>query len=187
MSTSTMPEHVEIRPDTSSQSSDSLSTSDCLRFSQVVEEVIEEVRRVYPNIHTTLPLKELLDPAEKKRSKGVPRPQNCFMLYRKDIRARFTREGNALSVAESSRIAAESWRNLPQEEKNFWHALYEIVKMQHAIKYPNYKYQPVRGKQAKKGRGMMIVDGIKRSDKDDKSDKNGQMQYQGKFSATEKI
>ncbi|CAG8656849.1 4553_t:CDS:1 [Paraglomus brasilianum] len=176
-----MPEHIEIRPDTSSQSSD--STSDC----QQVEEVIEEVRRVYPNIHTTMGFRELLYPAEKKRSKGVPRPQNCFMLYRKDIRARFAREGNALSVAESSRIAAESWRNLPQEEKNFWHALYEIVKMQHAIKYPNYKYQPVRGKQAKKGRGMIIVDGIKRSDKDDKSDKNGQMQYQGKFSATEKI
>ncbi|CAG8490788.1 4241_t:CDS:2 [Paraglomus occultum] len=33
--------------------------------------------------------------------------QNWFTLYRKDIRARFTREGNAISAAESSRIAAE--------------------------------------------------------------------------------
>ncbi|CAG8562008.1 4806_t:CDS:2 [Paraglomus brasilianum] len=100
----------------SSQSSD--STSECLQFSQVAEEVIEEVRR---DIHTTLPLNKLWH-----------------------IRARFIREGNTLSVAEYSRVAAESWRNL-----------YEVAKMQHAIKYPNYKYQPVRGKQAKKGRGIM--------------------------------
>ena len=51
MSTSTMPDGTcRIRPDTSSQSSDSLSTSDCLRFGRVVEEnglrfgqVVEEV------------------------------------------------------------------------------------------------------------------------------------------------
>jgi len=133
-------------------------SSEAAQFDHVIEEVIEEVRRVYPNIHTTLSLKELLDPAEKKRTKGVPRPQNCFMLFRKDIRAKFSREGNGLSVAESSRIAASSWRDLPQEKKNFWHALYEIVKMQHAIKYPDYKYQPIRNKQPRKGRGMMIVD-----------------------------
>ncbi|CAG8484657.1 8519_t:CDS:1 [Paraglomus brasilianum] len=126
--------------------------SEAEQFGQMIEEVIEEVRRVYPNVHTTLSLKELLDPAEKKRAKGVPRPQNCFMLFRKDIRAKFSREGHGLSVAESSRVAADSWRDLPQEKKNFWHALYEVVKMQHAVKYPNYKYQPIRNKHPKKGR-----------------------------------
>jgi len=145
------------------------SSPEMIRVSQVVEEVIEEVKRVYPNVKTTLPLHELLEPAEKKRTKGIPRPQNCFMLYRKDVRAEFNQRGETLSVADSSRIAAERWKELPQEEKNFWHALYEIVKMQHSVKYPDYKYQPARGKPPKKKNGIVIINGAKKN-----SDRRGE-------------
>ena len=151
---------MSLNVDGQSDSNGQPSESGTTEFGYMIEEVIDEVRRVYPNIHTTLSLKELLDPAERKRSKGIPRPQNCFMLFRKDVRAKFSRDGHGLSVAESSRVAADSWRDLPQEKKNFWHALYEIVKMQHAIKYPNYKYQPVRNKSSKKNRGKPEKSGI---------------------------
>ena len=65
---------------------------------------------------------------------------------------------------------------ITHEEKDFWHALYEIVRMQCAVKYPDYKYRSVRDKQARRewyddGRG------VKRSHKNGKRMQYGYADY----------
>src|SRR5689334_11858608 len=47
---------------------------------------ISNIERKHPTVPTTLPLEELLLGGKKKRGcRGVSRPQNAFVLYRKDV------------------------------------------------------------------------------------------------------
>ncbi|CAG8530905.1 13966_t:CDS:1 [Ambispora leptoticha] len=116
-----------------------------------ITKMIESVQKRFPEIKTTLGIRELIEPAVQTRAKGIPRPQNCFMLYRKDISARAKLTGESQSVGASSKTASETWREITEREKRFWQALFDIVKEKHHIQYPSYRYQPVRVKKQRKG------------------------------------
>ncbi|KAF4550173.1 Repressor of filamentous growth-like protein [Elsinoe fawcettii] len=49
-----------------------------------------------------------------------------------------------MSNPEISKIIGELWRSEPEEEKNRWKSFAEEDKIQHAQKYPSYRYQPKR-------------------------------------------
>ncbi|CAG8450384.1 7333_t:CDS:2 [Ambispora gerdemannii] len=96
-----------------------------------ITKMIENVQKAFPDIKTTLEIRELIEPAAQTRAKGTPRPQNCFMLYRKEISAKARYTGESQSVGASSKTASETWSEVSTREKNFWQALFEIVKEQH--------------------------------------------------------
>ncbi|KAK0458264.1 uncharacterized protein EV420DRAFT_1245792, partial [Desarmillaria tabescens] len=41
-----------------------------------------------------------------------------------------------------SRIAGSLWKNMTSLEKQPWKMLAEQEKIEHAVRYPDYKYQP---------------------------------------------
>ncbi|KAF2228268.1 high mobility group box domain-containing protein, partial [Elsinoe ampelina] len=67
-----------------------------------------------------------------------------FILYRQHHNASVITRYPNMSNPEISKIIGELWRSEPEEEKNRWKSFAEEDKIQHAQKYPSYRYQPKR-------------------------------------------
>ncbi|PNS16897.1 hypothetical protein CAC42_4861 [Sphaceloma murrayae] len=74
----------------------------------------------------------------------IPRPRNAFILYRQHHNASVIARYPNLSNPEISKIIGELWRGEPEEEKQRWKSFADEDKIQHAQKYPSYRYQPKR-------------------------------------------
>lgn len=70
----------------------------------------------------------------------VPRPRNAFIIYR----SLFCQQhrNTSLPQANVSHAAGDAWRKLSEEEKSPYYRLAEREKVEHATKYPGYKYCP---------------------------------------------
>ena len=84
--------------------------------------------------------------------KEPPRPANKFILYRQQMYPELMKraEANARAGTSSastqnvSTIAGEAWRNESAAVRNKFEALAKQAAEDHAKKYPDYKYRPVR-------------------------------------------
>ncbi|KAK0198044.1 hypothetical protein F5146DRAFT_69090 [Armillaria mellea] len=73
----------------------------------------------------------------------IPRPPNCFMIFRKDVVAKkLIPKGAEDDSRHLSIIIGELWKKLPEEEKRYYHRRAEEELQKHKILYPNYVYQP---------------------------------------------
>ncbi|RGB39686.1 hypothetical protein C1646_606251, partial [Rhizophagus diaphanus] len=75
----------------------------------------------------------------------VPRPQNPFVIYRRDTQAKLMVEkgskfGSKLDFV--SRVASKNWKNAPSEIRNIYSFLAQLAKKVHEETYPDYVYQP---------------------------------------------
>ncbi|GBC03234.1 hypothetical protein RclHR1_05020011 [Rhizophagus clarus] len=103
-----------------------------------------------PPYKLTLSLKDLLSPARKVRKNRnkfddkIPRPQNAWVLFRKDYEAsqRANFPDKALKMKNVSTDAGEVWRNHSVKVKRYFETLSRLAHAQHKILYPNYKYNP---------------------------------------------
>lgn len=79
----------------------------------------------------------------------IPRPANSFMLYRAENGKKYP----GLVATELSAKLGEAWRKEPQEVRDRYDEMAEQAKRDHALKYPDYKFAPVKrgtGKRALK-------------------------------------
>src|SRR4051794_13117241 len=104
-----------------------------------------------PPYQLTLTIEELLAPSKRKSNSSKsppPRPQNVFILFKKDLTARLKREkpsfAKKLQLSDSSKIAKSVWDTQPSEVKQFFQVLYFACVEKHKEMYPNYKYCPKR-------------------------------------------
>src|SRR5688572_7990789 len=111
-----------------------------------ISDMVNKLINSHPDIGTILNLPELWSNASNTRASGIPRPQNSFILYRKDISKGLLKAIGSMPVCDSSRFASFKWKSLNKYEKRFWNQLFEIVKVKHSIDYPNYKFRPNRNK-----------------------------------------
>ena len=77
----------------------------------------------------------------------VRRPQNSWILYRKDKFEQLRREAEAENkprpiAADASKIISEAWKNESQEVKKYYNELAEKEKARHAEEHPDYKFKP---------------------------------------------
>ncbi|KZV62538.1 hypothetical protein PENSPDRAFT_546133, partial [Peniophora sp. CONT] len=76
----------------------------------------------------------------------VPRPSNCFFLFRKEF-ARTT-EGKAyLKTVEGkqnnmARIAGLVWREMSEEKKKPYRRMQEELAREHKLRNPDYQFAP---------------------------------------------
>src|SRR5581483_4717835 len=96
----------------------------------------------YKDMKTILSLEELLTSSKITRSRAIPRHQNPWVLFRRNISK--GSKGLNMSVGETSGVASILWKNKTDLEGDFWKELSEIAKEIHLIEYPDYKYTPVR-------------------------------------------
>ncbi|CAG8690686.1 15269_t:CDS:1 [Dentiscutata heterogama] len=133
-----------------------------------VVHLVNELVREYGDIRTTKRIDHLWNSSVNTRAKTIPRPQNCFILFRNDITAEYNpqkgdhnlgdgdKKRTGKNVPKSSKIAKERWAAIKrdnQHEYQFWIKLTEIAKLKHTLLYPNYKYSPVRNKESRNNTG----------------------------------
>ncbi|KAF5377219.1 hypothetical protein D9615_006392 [Tricholomella constricta] len=73
----------------------------------------------------------------------VPRPRNAFMIFRSE----FWADSKISKSVERdhrhiSRIIGHCWNQLPEEEKDVWRRKAEEEKIEHAKRYPGYRFSP---------------------------------------------
>ncbi|CAG8573899.1 7944_t:CDS:1 [Acaulospora colombiana] len=83
----------------------------------------------------------------------IPRPKNCFMAYREHIKEKFLAENPGMNNKVVSVLAANKWNSEPEDVKEFWRERAKQLKIEHKLKYPDYKFKPQKKKQNVKAPG----------------------------------
>jgi hypothetical protein len=105
---------------------------------------INDLLNEYKDIKLNLPILVLLAPSKYSRAKKAPRPQNKYLLFRRNYS-----KGNPRPVGDSSQITSSLWKLTSEREKDFWKKLSIIAKEKHTLMFPDYKYSPDKKKKRK--------------------------------------
>ena len=124
-------------------------------YSEIItDELISSlISNIVPPTDKTLSVEELILCTKVSRSvqrkhTEIPRPPNCFMIYRKNALAQKEREVNKdntpFNMREFSKEVAAQWKTEPDEVVNYYTQIAEIARIIHSKLYPHYKYKPRR-------------------------------------------
>ncbi|KAG0377175.1 Transcription factor Sox-2 [Mortierella sp. AD032] len=83
----------------------------------------------------------------------IPRPANSFLIYRKEHAVKYS----GLIAPRLSAILAVAWKNEPPERVQYYAELAEKEKEKHALKYPDYKFTPVKRGTGKRARALQAA------------------------------
>lgn len=100
----------------------------------------------YPEIPLTANTK-------KKRSRNpskIPRPQNCFIIYRREKHQIISAKNPGIANNDISKIIAKMWREEPPEVKEIYHNRAKEEAKRHMLANPGYKYTPRASKNRRK-------------------------------------
>ncbi|RGB37832.1 hypothetical protein C1646_693716 [Rhizophagus diaphanus] len=122
---------------------------------------INDLINEYNDITINLPIMKLLAPSKLSRAKKTPRPQNLFILYRRNLSKGLCKI-NPKSVGKSSQVASLLWKSISEREREFWRQLSIIAKEKHNSIYSDYKYEP--NKKKKRNRYKVSSKKINRKD-----------------------
>ncbi|CAG8502461.1 3591_t:CDS:2 [Diversispora eburnea] len=115
---------------------------------KIIEQVISEIdlrTRSEIDRQITVPIENLIRPTTKSRKGGIPRPQNPFVIYRRDLQAKLTARlgpdvGSHLPFV--SKEASRKWEIEREDIKNIYEVMAELAKKVHERTYPDYVYKP---------------------------------------------
>jgi hypothetical protein len=122
------------------------------KFSQIVSRVvssyIDDATLLKIKQNTTLSLYDLLTPLENHRTSKIPRPQNSFVIYRRNLQAKMALSQTANSsfdrLDKISKVAGDKWKNETKEIKELFAFLADCAKKVHGCIFPGYVYNPKR-------------------------------------------
>ena len=77
----------------------------------------------------------------------IPRPPNCYMIYRSEKVRNYRTEADLLGEVHKNQrdlsvVIAQAWANEPEEVKAHYRQRAAQAKKEHAALYPGYKYHP---------------------------------------------
>ncbi|CAB4487638.1 uncharacterized protein OCT59_021946 [Rhizophagus irregularis] len=84
---------------------------------------------------------------KRKNNGHIPRPKNCFMAYREHMQHKVLAENPGMNNKLVSVIAAQMWNKESDDVKQFWKDRAQQLKLEHKIKYPDYKFAPKKKSQ----------------------------------------
>jgi hypothetical protein len=131
------PEEIDIRPRTDEEidikprTDEEIVNTTNYNFNLDIETLLN-------NSTTTRRAKRL------QRTCYTPRPQNPFILYRRDMAVRSEFVG--LKSSEISKKIGKMWKNETTEVKDLFNALARLAEKRHSEKYSDYSYSPKRRK-----------------------------------------
>ncbi|KAF7729467.1 hypothetical protein EC973_004447 [Apophysomyces ossiformis] len=99
------------------------------------------------NTNTNKNLNLNLNSASKKEK--IPRPMNCFMIYRRIKQSEIVAHCPGSNHRDLSKIIAKWWNEATEEEKAPYKELARHEKAKHALLYPDYKYAPEKQREQK--------------------------------------
>ncbi|CAG8491209.1 9181_t:CDS:1 [Ambispora gerdemannii] len=98
----------------------------------------------------TLPIEKLTMPSNKNPNK-TPRPQNHWIIFRKDCEANIRlRDPNVKKkIKDTARECSLKWKLQTSEVKHFFRVLEKIARENHKRIFPGYKYKKYKSKSVK--------------------------------------
>jgi len=88
--------------------------------------------------------------SKKKPENHIPRPPNAFILFRSSfIKSQHVSTEVETNHSTLSKIIGLTWQNLPNDERQVWHAKAKAALDEHKRKFPQYAFRPLHNK----GRG----------------------------------
>jgi len=87
--------------------------------------------------------------SKKKPENHIPRPPNAFILFRSSfIKSQHVSTEVETNHSTLSKIIGLTWQNLPNEERQVWHAKAKAALEDHKRRFPSYAFRPAhaRGK-----------------------------------------
>ncbi|PFH47764.1 hypothetical protein AMATHDRAFT_123355, partial [Amanita thiersii Skay4041] len=92
--------------------------------------------------------------SKKKPENHIPRPPNAFILFRSSfIKSQHVSAGVETNHSTLSKIIGMTWQNLPEDERQAWHAKAKIALDEHRRRFPKYTFRPTQNKVRCKGGG----------------------------------
>nr|BAE93600.1 MAT1-1-3 [Tolypocladium inflatum] len=80
-------------------------------------------------------------PAASDNSRAhIPRPRNCWILYRQHKSEEYKEKFDNISASELSSAISRDWKAEPDSEKEIWRQKAQEEDRLHKEKYPGYKY-----------------------------------------------
>nr|QFP39778.1 mating type protein 1-1-3 [Fusarium miscanthi] len=84
------------------------------------------------------------DPTIGEGGCRIPRPRNCWLLYRQSKSQEITRNVEGITASELSRVIGRMWDEETPEIQAYWYDMAEKEEFNHKQKYPGYKYNPAK-------------------------------------------
>ncbi|KAF8623292.1 hypothetical protein AX17_007464 [Amanita inopinata Kibby_2008] len=85
--------------------------------------------------------------SKKKPENHIPRPPNAFILFRSSfIKSQHVSAEVETNHSTLSKIIGMTWQNLPEDERQAWHAKAKIALDEHRRKFPKYTFRPTQSK-----------------------------------------
>lgn len=79
---------------------------------------------------------------DKANNDKIPRPMNCFLAYRLEKQREIVALCPGANHRDISKIIAKWWKEASEEEKAPYRERARLAKLEHAKRYPDYKYKP---------------------------------------------
>ncbi|KAL9555837.1 hypothetical protein MBANPS3_002174 [Mucor bainieri] len=79
---------------------------------------------------------------QQQQQSQVPRPLNCFLMYRLEKQKEIVAKCPTANHRDISKIIAKWWQDASDEEKEPFREKARLAKEQHNALYPDYKYAP---------------------------------------------
>ncbi|HJT83582.1 MAG TPA: HMG-box domain-containing protein [Nitrososphaeraceae archaeon] len=108
---------------------------------------LSELIKFYGSKKINLNLMDLLSPSISSRAKDQPRPQNPFILFRRNYSKGLKIANTFIGTGYASKLAGKQWKLLSEGEKEFWRKLSSIAKEMHRQSFPGYKFNPVKSQE----------------------------------------
>ncbi|CAJ0626050.1 12616_t:CDS:2 [Entrophospora sp. SA101] len=91
-----------------------------LKLKESIDLHLKKMSPDFQKFNTNLPLVKLLAPCKKVRGKQgrITRPQNNFILYRKDYQEKVRHENPQATFSNISKVLAENWKKESDKIKN---------------------------------------------------------------------
>ncbi|KAF8961454.1 hypothetical protein BDZ97DRAFT_1921334 [Flammula alnicola] len=85
--------------------------------------------------------------SRKKPVNHIPRPPNAFILFRSSfIKSRHVSVEVETNHSTLSKIIGLTWQNLPEAERQKWHARAKVAQDEHKRRFPQYSFRPIHNK-----------------------------------------
>ncbi|KAF9100586.1 hypothetical protein BGX27_000328, partial [Mortierella sp. AM989] len=109
----------------------------------------------------------------RKHAVRVPRPKNCFMLYRSKALPMIMAELGSINNKIISKIAAERWRAESEPVKAWYRLMAKQGKEEHARNNPGYRYAPHKRLTAASNEGRTLRKSPRHRRGDDSDSEDG--------------
>ncbi|CAG8558596.1 8156_t:CDS:2 [Paraglomus occultum] len=95
-----------------------------------------------PPYKLTISLDMLLPNSNCRAVRSPPRPQNPWILFRKDFEARYRKHSPTTPARKISSFASEAWKTGGRDVAKFFEVLAKVAAIRHQMIYPTYKFSP---------------------------------------------